>query len=243
LPRRLRETEGHLHPSGNDGIEHSGVRLARGNLLAGLPAVSRLARFCLAAAGVAGCVTQYTPPTQAEPHAILKLRRTYESQAGTALSERVNIQGEAALLESAPSRVAVAARDDALLVRPQPVLLEFIGTFSHDEYKRVQETYYEREPYTAYESYSCGTYSSPRTCSRSVTRYRSRSKTRWVSKLQTVVDGTCSRSFYFAPRESHVYLAQFTYQDNNACSLSCFEQIKAASGNVEQRRCPSAASE
>jgi len=197
----------------------------------------------LASSAVSACVTPYTPPAESEPHAIVKLRRTYETHPGTSLTESVNIDDERALSESVPSRVAGTTRTDALLVRPTPATLGFEGTFSHQEMRLVQEIYLEQEPYTAFESYSCGSFSSPRTCSRSVTRYRSKSKTRYVNKLQTVVDGSCSRSLTFAPREDHVYLVQFTYQESRACSLSCFEQVKRTPSGVEQRACPSTALE
>jgi hypothetical protein len=192
---------------------------------------------------VAACVTQYAPPSASEPHAIVKLRRTYEARPGTTLSEQVNLDGERAFDDGVPSRVAASPRNDAILVRPTPATFEFVSTFSHQAYRMVQETYYEQEPYTAYESYSCGTYTSPRTCSRSVTRYRSKAKTRTVNKLSTVIDGACQRTFRFVPRENRVYLIQFTYQDSNVCALSCFEQVEGAKGGVAQKPCSSDSAE
>lgn len=44
----------------------------------------------------------------------------------------------------------------------------------------------------------------------------------------------------FAPAVGHVYLVQYTYFDNGACSLSCFEQVATSAGGFAHHPCPAA---
>jgi hypothetical protein len=155
-----------------------------------LPRVATAALLGLTSA----CVQHYRPPTANQPHAVLKVRRAYERQAGVSLSEHLEIGQFRAFESGAHAREATQARTDAVLAHPKPDTFSFTATFSHTEPRLVQETYYTQEPYTASESYSCGFGSQPRTCYRTVTHYRSVPKTRMVTRAQTIVDGTCSRA-------------------------------------------------
>jgi hypothetical protein len=198
-------------------------------------------RFALVSATlvlVAGCVREYKPPTADEPHAVLKIRRTYESTPGVTLQERANIGEFRAFEVNGHALEARQARTDAILVHPVPMAFAFTGTFVHTEFRQVQETYYEQEPYSDTESYSCGTGTSYQSCTRSVTRYRSVPKTRWVTRQETIVDGTCEGSAGLSPAAGGVYLLQYTYQDRGACSLSCFEQVSLGENRFEQKPCP-----
>jgi hypothetical protein len=212
-------------------------------LLRKLPAVSIASRIALAALALGplgGCVQAYKPPTADQPHAVLKFRRTYETKAGETLSERMMIDEYLAFEASHPTRAVPVADTTAVLLHPAALTITVRATFSHMERKTVQENYTEQESYTDRESYSCGVGTSFRTCYRTVTRYRTKHKTRWVTKNVPVVDGSCEPSFTIAPRVGGTYLAQFTYQDHNACSLSCFEQATLGDGKFQQRACPSA---
>jgi hypothetical protein len=72
---------------------------------------------------------------------------------------------------------------------------------------------------------------------RSVTRYRSESKTRWVNRTEIVYDGACRQSLRFAPKQGANYLLQYTYQDQDVCSWSCFEQTPGAGDEMTQTQC------
>jgi hypothetical protein len=197
-----------------------------------------VAVFAMTAATISiGCVHAYKPPTAQEPHAILKLRRTYETTAGAQLSETLTLGDERAFSNVTGAGTAATAHSDAILVHPIPVDLTFLASFSHQTTRQVQEFYQEREPYQATESYNCGTGTSYRSCNRSVTRYRSNQKTRWVTKTETVNDGTCKQAFKFAPRQGSTYLLQYTYQDRDLCALSCFEQNAGGDGTITQTPC------
>jgi hypothetical protein len=166
------------------------------------------------------------------------VRRVYEQNPGDSLRERVLVDEYSALSVDEPAGVAAAARTDAILVHPVPATINVENSFYHLETRTVQETYYVQEPYQDRETYDCGSRSSYRTCTRSVTWYRSEPKTRWVDRTEPVVDGACERAWSLAPAAGRTYLLQYTYQENQACSLSCFEQVPTAPGQFEQRRCP-----
>jgi hypothetical protein len=171
------------------------------------------------------CVQSYRPPTANEPHAVVKVRRVYETHSGPTLAESVMINEYRAFAKSGvPGK---AAENDALLVRPEPATWVVSANFFHMEYRAVQEDYYVQEPYSDSESYSCGGYgtnATPRTCYRTVTKYRSVRKTRTVHKNVEVSDGSCSRELSQLPRQGVSYLLQFTYQDRGVCRLTCVDQ-------------------
>jgi hypothetical protein len=188
-----------------------------------------------------GCMRDYKPPTADQPHAILKVRRTYENVAGATLSELVTIDEFRGFGHASSAREGADAHTDALLIHPAPVTIGVTSEFSHMEERMVQETYYEQESYMASESYSCGTGTSYQSCTRSVTRYRSVPRTRMVMRSVPVSDGACRSAFRLAPAVGAVYLMQYTYRQSSVCSLSCFEQLTPASsppGQIEQRPCP-----
>jgi hypothetical protein len=190
---------------------------------------------CLAF-GASGCVRSYKPPTASEPHAVIKLRRVYETHAGQRLSESVFVAKDRAFQEHSPAAETTAPRNDAILVHPTPASLRVATVFSHQETKQVREQYFERVPYSEMESYNCGTYSSPRNCSRTVTKYRSEMKWRTVTKTVDVVDGQCERAVALAPVAGQVYLLQYTYHGSSQCHLTCFEQ-SSSGGAIRQTPC------
>jgi hypothetical protein len=190
------------------------------------------------------CVPRYEPPTADQPHAVLKLRRTYEEVAGSVLSEAVEIEDHVALHAGVAAELARAPRTDALLAHPIPQTFEVLSEFSHHETRQVYESY--QEPHTSYEteSYDCssgfGTSKTFRTCTRSVPRTRYETKWRWVTRTIQVSDGACSAALRFAPENRHVYLLQYTYSAPSVCALSCFEQIGAPDGTFRDQSCPAA---
>ena len=228
LSSALCEAEGHLHARGALGRRHSSLRHGERSLQRDLSRVTPSQRLGAVALWVSmtlcGCVSHYQPPTAHDPHAVVKLRRSYEVTPGQSLRERAFVGEDQAFESEVPVAIAKTTRTDAILVHPTRAQLRIEASFYHPELRHVQETYYEQEPYSATESYSCGTGSSPRTCTRSVTRYRSVSRTRWVNKTVEVSDGSCSGALGISPAAGHVYLLQFTYRDTGACALVCYEQ-------------------
>src|SRR6476659_4135069 len=99
--------------------------MSRAPLLALLPLVA------------VACVPPYKPPTLDQPHAVLKLRRSYDTIAGTTLEEEVDIEEHSALRQSTLSRLAQAARTDALLVHPVPSTVDVSVRFFHLETQLV----------------------------------------------------------------------------------------------------------
>lgn len=190
--------------------------------------------------GAVACVPPYKPPRADQPHAVVKLRRSYDTVAGTNLSEAVEIDEHSALSASAASRAVNGARTDAILVHPVPSTFAFHGGFFHTETRLVYESY--QVPHTTYgmESYSCGSGSSYRSCTRSVSRTTYETRYRNVLRQVQVSDGACSRALRFAPRDGRVYLLQYTYHDQSVCSLSCFEQVPQEGGTFQNLQCPAA---
>jgi hypothetical protein len=185
-------------------------------------------------------VRDYAPPTADQPHAILKVRRTYEQVSGASLRERILIDEYRGFDHASTAVEGAQAHTDALLIHPVPVRLGVASGFFHLENHMVSETYYVQESYMTTESYSCGSGTSYRSCTRSTTAYRSVPKTRMVMRMVEVSDGACRRALRLAPTVGGVYLLQYTYQQSGVCSLSCFEQVATDPGQVQQRPCPKA---
>jgi hypothetical protein len=190
----------------------------------------------LAALVLSGCVRVYEPPRPDQPHAIVKVRRTYDRASGPMLRETLDI-GEYRAFDHAGVPLE-AATTDAILVHPGPTSWRFAAAFFHTEQRNVSETYYEQEPYTDTESYSCGTGTTHQTCTRTVTRYRSVAKTRWVMKTVEVIDGHCDIPVAHQAEVDHLYIVQFHYLDSSVCRAECYEQLKGTNGAEENRRCP-----
>jgi len=189
----------------------------------------------------AACIPAYHPPTLAEPHAVVKVRRTYDTSAGTTLHELLLVDDHAALQTAVPIGLAREARIDSSLVYPTPATFLMSSAFTHSEMRMVSETYYVQELYTEYENYSCGTATSYRSCSRSVTRSRSIPRTRTVLRSVDITDAECRAATRFAPAVDRVYLLQFNFQEQGACALSCFEQVPNSDGTFSNSTCPAAA--
>src|SRR5687768_5988906 len=87
---------------------------------------SRLARWAfLALVLFVGCVPQYKPPTQDQPHAIVKFRRSYDNipkEGWNAIAgsgevvEVLDLNDERAFRLANPSRNVKDSRTDAVLV-------------------------------------------------------------------------------------------------------------------------------
>jgi hypothetical protein len=188
------------------------------------------------------CIPQYHPPTLAEPHASIKVRRTYDTAAGTHLRELLLVDDHRAFAAEVPSALAAAPRIDSSLVHPTPATFRMTSSFYHRELRTVQEPYYEQEPYSAYESYDCssgyGSHAVHRSCSRSVTHYRSITRYRWVPKMVEVADAQCQAQTRFSPAPSRMYLLQYSFQEHGACTLSCFEQVPNSDGTFQNSTCP-----
>jgi hypothetical protein len=170
---------------------------------------------------------------------VLKLRRVYNTTAGTHLGEQVSINGYLALGAHVPSKLASTPRTDAILVHPTPAKVTLAGGFEHSELRTVTEPYTVQVPYMTTESYSCGSGTSFRMCTRMVTQYRSETRYRTVLKDVSVSDGSCSRAVLFAPAENGVYLVDFTYSEAGVCTASCLEQVGMTDdGAFRTRPCP-----
>jgi hypothetical protein len=188
------------------------------------------------------CVPRYKPPSADQPHAIVKVRRTYESVDGERLRESVQIGGHRALHAEEPGKIAESTRVDATLMHPGPARLEVRAEFFHSEMRTVREQYQERRSRMDWENYDCstgfGSNKVHRTCRRSVTRYDTETKWRTVNKWVEVTDGSCSANLSLHAAADAVYLAQFTYQRSGVCSLSCFEQKGNGAGEFTNVPCP-----
>jgi hypothetical protein len=197
----------------------------------------------LALVGLLGaCISEYRPPKLAEPHAVLKIRRTYDTSAGVWLREFLLLDDHLAFAAEVPAGLASAPRIDSSLIHPMPASFDMSSSFFHQEMRTVQESYWVQEPYSKYESYDCssghGTKAVHRTCSRNATHYRTVTRHRWVSKRVNVVDAECQAQNRFAPAAGRVYLLQYSYQEHGACTLSCFEQVPNSDGTFRNLNCP-----
>lgn len=187
-----------------------------------------------------GCLpAPYRPPTAAQPHAILKLRRTYQTSGGTNLRELATLDTHPALGVTDASTSASAPRIDAILVHPRIAELGVSSTFFHTETRLVHESYQQQVSYSESESYSCGSGTSYRTCTRLVTRYRNETRYRDVLRQVEVTDGACATALWVAPVVNASYLVEYEYIENNVCRLACFEQAPGAEpGTFQNRPCP-----
>lgn len=191
-----------------------------------------------------GCMPPYEPPTADQPHAVIKLRRTYEVTAGTHLTESAEVDEHYVLKDTSSARIAHAPLADSFLAHPVPGTFGVHSNFHHQETRLVRESYQESRTQYRSESYDCstgfGTNKSYRTCQRSVPHTTYETKYRDVMKSVEVSDGACGRYIRFFPKANHVYLLQYTYQAPRACELSCFEQVRGADGGFQNKPCPAA---
>ena len=203
----------------------------------------RIASLGLALLATA-CVHPYEAPTPSQPHATIKIRRTFETSAGTQLRETALVSGHSAENTSVAVAEATGPRASAILVHPRPASFAIGGGFSHWETQMVTENYSEQVPYTTIESYSCGFGTNPQTCTRTLTMYRLVPRTRTVPRSVEVSDGRCARALDLAPKVDHMYILDFTYRQNGVCSLSCLEQTAIVSdGTFQTGPCPALTAE
>ena len=187
-----------------------------------------------------GCIKRYAPPSAEQPHAVLKLRRTYASLSGTYLREQFIIQQEYNLFtNTTAARAAENALIDGVLIHPEPTEIQATSHFFHHEQRMVQESYQEQQPYMDTETYNCGTAGAYRTCTRSVTRYRSVTKYRTVLKTVEVTDAGCSDTIAFQAGNGDTFLLEMTFQGHGSCTLSCFKQSPNPDGTFSNAPCPS----
>jgi len=193
-------------------------------------------------ASLTACMPPYRPPSADQPHAVLKLRRSYDQVAGAALSESVDVDEHDALRTSTYANVASAARTDSILVHPVPATFSFSSDFFHTEQQMVHESYQEAHTTYVTETYGCtsgfGTNQTYSTCTRTVPHTSYETKYRDVLRTVQVSDGSCSVALRFAPQDGHIYLLQYTYHRASICDLSCFEQIPGEGGTFQNRPCP-----
>lgn len=192
-----------------------------------------------------GCALPYKPPTRDQPHAVLKLRRTYQISGGTHMREGLSIDGHDAFGAQDARSAASTVRTDAILVHPRTAEMRVAAGFFHTEMRPVQESYTVQIPYSTFESYNCGTSGSYQMCSRTVTRYRSETRYRTVIRAVEVSDGSCATAAWLSPALNGSYLLEYEYAHDGLCRLACFEQVPGATpGQFDSRRCelPSAAS-
>jgi len=201
---------------------------------------SWLGLVAVCSAALVGCIPEYRPPTLAEPHAIVKLRRSYDTSGGSSLNEQLLVDEHYAYRSGVPSQLAATPRIDSILVYPTPATFEMSNRFFHVEMRQEYESYTVQTPYTSTESYSCGSGTSYQTCTRTVTNYHSETRYRWVTRPVEVSDGACNSELRFVPSANRVYLLQYNYQEPNVCSLACFEQVPAAEGTFQNQPCVAA---
>ncbi len=193
----------------------------------------------------------YQAPTAEQPHALVKLRRSYDTVAGTGLAEYADVAGMTdddarsgrAYAGRVEASLGTTPRTDAVLVHPeQPLELAIGSGFFHMETRQVQEPYTVQVPYTSMESYDCsfgyGATASYRTCQRQTTAYRSETRYRTVTKAVEVGDGECKSAVRFRPRAGRVYLVDYTYRAPGSCNITCVEQeILPGDGNFRALPC------
>jgi hypothetical protein len=177
------------------------------------------------AASCTACVPAYRPPTANEPHAVVKLRRSYEQYVGTELHERIQLNGFLVFQSTRPSNVR-SALTDAVLTHPGVATWRFESTFYHQETRLVNEPYQYSVPYTSMRTFPCGTPRAPTVCTQPITDYRYFTQYRYVPRLVNVPDGRCRATLSHVMDEGHVYLVLLTYQDDETCQLRCYEQTE-----------------
>ena len=198
----------------------------------------RCALLVVLAAGC-GCVQvhAYQPPRPDEPHAIVKLRRVYETRGGDTLDEQVTVGNELALQQTVSVSVTATPRHDAIDVRARPTAIELDASFSHTETYTESESYQEQVPGTKTETYDCGTFDAPNTCTRTVDDSHYETRWRTVERSMQVSDGACKAAIAFRPSADHVYLLDFTFRGDHACTLACYEQVRGDDGGFQNAPC------
>lgn len=176
--------------------------------------LSTIAWLCGALPATTGCTQRYHAPTQDQPHAIIEFRRNYAFHAGSFLHEQLVVDRTQTFEASDNSITVKMVRSDSVLIRPGQHQLEASASFTHMVKQVVQELD------------DCGGYDAPRTC-------------RGPKSVEdVVVDAECHRQLSLDVQEGQLYLLQLDLQDAKTCSLSCFVQTLAGSGDVKNMPCP-----
>ena len=184
-----------------------------------MSALVRVVSFAaLCAALATGCVRRYEEPTAAEPHALVKFRFLHHVTYRTSLAEILRLDGYDVAI---PAGVPTEARLRAVRVRPRPSEYRFAVEYFHT----VTSTRWE----TRTETYSCGTVSSPQTCTRTVTQP--------VTHTDHVTDASCEARLSHLPLAGGVYLVQYDFYGDQACSVSCFRQLDRPGGEFQLVPC------
>jgi hypothetical protein len=185
----------------------------------------------------AACVPPYRAPRLDEPHAVVKLRRSYLSKAGTSLHEQLRIDDHQAYEAGVHAGDVDAPRIDALLVHPRAGTFSFSNQFFHVERRFVTESYAVQVPYTVNSYGTCGYGSSSYSCSRTSTQYRTEYRTRQVWKNVVVDNGTCHLRLRVAPAPNGIYLLEYQYLEPGECRFTCFEQHANPDGTFQNTPC------
>src|SRR5579862_6155766 len=187
---------------------------------------------------LAACATVYVAPTDGDPHAQIRYRRVYDRTAGPSLRENLTIDGHVAYAATSDAALVQAPRVDGVLVHAAPATFTSSAKFFHVETRMAAEVYSVSEPYQVTKWSMCGFGTSSHPCSRRVTLHRQVSRTRSVLRTVEVPDAVCSGAVRFLPANNASYLLEFNFKETNVCSLSCFEQVAGANGELENRACP-----
>lgn len=200
------------------------------------PVTRTLLFITMVALCASGCVHKYEAPLANQPHAIVKIRRSYASRAGETLTESAFIDKYQVMEQQRPAELD-ETQTNAVRVHPGPIAWRVGAAYTHTEMQHVQEHYTEQVPYTTTESYNCGSGTNYRTCTRTATHYRSEQKTRWVNKQVTVTDAECTSHARQLAEVGHVYLLQYSYTGPEICSLVCLEQAPRDDGQFDSKPC------
>ena len=152
-------------------------------------------------------------PTPDQPHATIEFRRTYAFHVGSFLNEQLAVNGTLTFEASDDSISAKKHRTDSVLVRPGQHELEASVSFGHMVKQVVQELY------------DCGGYDASKKCRGP------------KSAEDLVVDATCQQRLMLDVQEGQLYVLQLDFQDAKNCSVHCFVQTLAGTGDLKNVPC------
>lgn len=186
-----------------------------------------------------GCAHGYSPPRTDEPHARVKVRRSYGEEPAPFLSELVEVNGHE--VHAGRGIPVGTASDVELRVHPGATTVRIVGEFYRTETRMVRESYTEYENrYHQREQHNCGGPGSIMCTSegvgqRPVTKYRE------VAREVDVPVANCDRDLQFEPEAGGAYLLEYHFAAAEQCAVRCFQRSPADDGTFRMTPCGGAA--
>ena len=159
-------------------------------------------------------LSEYRPPNNNEPHALVKVRLEYHAWPGPELEQLVSVDGNAVREIPLPAQQGARVATRQVLVRPGSAAWTIQTTFFHNDVTTHAETF------GTMEASPCGN----TTCMQSTPHAQA------VNKVERVDDATCTQGMKLAAAAGETYILDYEFSAAQQCSLHCSRQVHKRGG-------------